>query len=384
MVRNCCTALVHVLRLVHWFIHEPMDNWVAADGKQFLPVVARRLWAQMLFQYLCDVQRELPRVEMHFARGGAVRFAVAFREACRVGAEESTSYHELAMQLARRMLTIIRSCIGAPYTPVPREDFGILDPTLPRCIVPPQPAETDQLAAGFCSESADAVVPAIARNFGPIREAFASDRVFSRFTGRHWQRLFNMTQKEAALVPEAHSTTREPGRAAEEADAAMWAFPAEGRRPLATFISYSHEDSGHRKRLNAHLAPLTRGVLAIWHDEMINPGEEWIPAILDKLEKADLILLLVSADFLASKFCYDREVRRAFERHKRGTGCVMPIIVGPCDWKSTPLATLQALPKDGKPIATWANQDEAWLDVVDGIRRAAATLLRPEGDMEGR
>ena len=88
------------------------------------------------------------------------------------------------------------------------------------------------------------------------------------------------------------------------------------------------------------------------------------------LEIADVILLLVSPDFLASRYCYDIEVRRAMELQQQGKARVIPVILRPCDWHSAPFAKLIALPRDGKPITKWPDRDEAFLDVVQQIRAA--------------
>lgn len=104
--------------------------------------------------------------------------------------------------------------------------------------------------------------------------------------------------------------------------------------------------------------------------EKISAGTEWKDQIDARLDSADLILLLVSPDFLASDYCYDVELQRALERHIAGEARVIPIIVRPVDWHEAPFAKLQALPRDGKPISTWARRDEAYKDVVTGIRGA--------------
>jgi TIR domain len=109
---------------------------------------------------------------------------------------------------------------------------------------------------------------------------------------------------------------------------------------------------------------------------MINPGEEWERKIDDHLTTARIILLLVSADFLASHYCYDVEVQRAVERHEAGNARVIPIILKPCDWEGTPFGKLQALPKDGKPVTTWKNREQAFTDIVSGIKAAVAHIPR--------
>ena len=87
-------------------------------------------------------------------------------------------------------------------------------------------------------------------------------------------------------------------------------------------------------------------------------------------------------DFLASDYCFDVEMKRALERHDRGETRVIPVIVRACDWTSSPFARLQALPKDAKPVTSWASRDQAWADVARGIRVAAEGMqlgtIRPE------
>jgi hypothetical protein len=144
---------------------------------------------------------------------------------------------------------------------------------------------------------------------------------------------------------------------------------------LEVFISYSHRDEAFRQALEAHLSLLRRqGLIAVWHDRQIAAGTEWAQAIDAHLQSARIILLLMSADFLASDYCYDKEMTYALERHCTGTARVIPLIVRPADWHSAPFGTLQSLPRDGKAITTWANADEDWLDVAQGLRRVVGEL----------
>lgn len=138
---------------------------------------------------------------------------------------------------------------------------------------------------------------------------------------------------------------------------------------LVVFYSYSHVDETLRQQLETHLALLRRrGAIREWHDRKIPPGSPIDPAIADVLESADIILLLISSDFLASDYCYDKEMARALERHRAGEAVVIPIILRPVDFEDSPFAGLLALPTDAKPITTWPNRDEAWLNVAKGIR----------------
>ena len=152
-------------------------------------------------------------------------------------------------------------------------------------------------------------------------------------------------------------------------------MPGPERRQVSLFYSYSHKDERLRARLEVHLSPLKReGVIEGWNDRAIDAGGEWAEEIGEHLELAGIILLLVSADFIASEYCWGNELARALERHKEGEACVVPIIVKPVDWTGAPFARLQALPKDGKPVTLWNNREAAWLDVAKGIRKVAEKL----------
>jgi len=140
--------------------------------------------------------------------------------------------------------------------------------------------------------------------------------------------------------------------------------------PITLFYSYAHEDELLRNELEKHLSLLRReGLISEWHDRQILAGEEWARDIDRHLETASMILLLISPDFLASDYCYDVEMQRALERHRRGAACVIPIILRPVDWHDAPFARLQCLPRNGKPITEWANHDTAFRDIVEGLRR---------------
>jgi hypothetical protein len=141
-------------------------------------------------------------------------------------------------------------------------------------------------------------------------------------------------------------------------------------RAAKVFFSYAHADAQHRDRLEKGLTMLKRqGLLETWHDRRITPGQQIDRAISAELEAADLILLLVSPDFLESEYCYDVEMQRAMQRHEARETHVIPIILRPCDWKSAPFGRLNALPTDGKPVTKWTDADDAFLDITEGIKR---------------
>jgi tetratricopeptide (TPR) repeat protein len=128
--------------------------------------------------------------------------------------------------------------------------------------------------------------------------------------------------------------------------------------------------------LEKHLAWLRRRYqLTNWHDREILPGEEWEQAIDAHLNTANLILLLISPDFMASEYCYGKEMQRALERHQAGTCRVIPILLRPTYWKGAPFSSLQLLPTDAKPITRWPDRDEAFQDVVEEINRTIEDLL---------
>ena len=148
--------------------------------------------------------------------------------------------------------------------------------------------------------------------------------------------------------------------------------------PVKVFISYAHRDEDFRLELETHLSGLRRQKLIdAWNDRKIEPGQEWAGEIDDALNQAQIILLLVSADFLNSDYCHDKEMLRALERHAAKEAVVIPIILRACDWLQTPFSKLQGLPLNVKPIKNWSDRDEAWLDVVRGLRKVIEKLPRP-------
>lgn len=138
------------------------------------------------------------------------------------------------------------------------------------------------------------------------------------------------------------------------------------------FFSYSHKDEDLRNELETHLALLKRqGVISSWHDRRITAGSELAKAISTELESSQIVLLLVSAHFLHSDYCFEKEMTRALEKHQDGSAVVIPVILHPCDWQSAPFGELRATPPDGKPISMHANQHEALAIVAKDVREAA-------------
>jgi len=141
------------------------------------------------------------------------------------------------------------------------------------------------------------------------------------------------------------------------------------------FFSYSHADEQLRDRLEVHLAQLKRdGLIDAWHDRRILAGSNLDDSISEQLETADIVLLLVSSDFINSDYCYSREMARALERHARKEAHVIPVILRACDWTSSPIGKLLAIPTDARAVTSWANQDEALTDVAKAIRKVVNSL----------
>ena len=143
-------------------------------------------------------------------------------------------------------------------------------------------------------------------------------------------------------------------------------------------MSYSHADEALRDQLEKHLSGLRRqGVISTWHDRRLEPGEEIHGQISAHLDSAEIVLLLVSADFLASDYCYDIEMARAIARHDEGTARVIPVILRPCDWHGAPFGHLKAVPTDGRPVVKHATLDDGFLEVAQAVRQAAESLGSP-------
>ena len=146
--------------------------------------------------------------------------------------------------------------------------------------------------------------------------------------------------------------------------------------PVKIFFCYAHEDEVLLEELKKHLRPLQRQKLIdVWYDRDIRAGSEWETEISQRLYAANIILLLVSPDFMDSDYCYGIEMKRAIERHERKEAHVIPVILRPIYWQGV-LGMLQALPKDATPVLhhTWHTLDHAFHDVAEGIRKIVEEL----------
>lgn len=138
------------------------------------------------------------------------------------------------------------------------------------------------------------------------------------------------------------------------------------------FISYSKMDSQHLIKLENHLSVLKRnGTIGTWNCRKLLPGEKWDGKIKKELEEADLILFLVSDDFLATDYIWDIEIKRAIEREKDPNDpvTVVPIIIRSCDWEDSPLGVFNTAPKKAQVINSSKDIDEAWTSVVKELKK---------------
>lgn len=146
--------------------------------------------------------------------------------------------------------------------------------------------------------------------------------------------------------------------------------------PLKVFVSYAHGDEMHRQALANHLRALEReGLIVVWHDRYITGGREWAGAIDDALASADIVLLLISSDFVGSDYCHDVELKDAIRLHDAGQARVVPVILRSCDWTHLPFARFNALPPDGLPVVEAPFPDQRYSAVVEGLRSIVAELL---------
>jgi hypothetical protein len=144
---------------------------------------------------------------------------------------------------------------------------------------------------------------------------------------------------------------------------------------IKVFFVYSHNDETYRNELEKHLAILKRdGLIETWHDRRILAGADLDKEIDQNLVESNLILLMVSPDFLASDYCYSKEMQKALKMKSDGVANVIPIILEHCDWKNTPLKNLLACPQDGKPISEYPNPNKAFNEITNEIRRVITEI----------
>lgn len=204
-----------------------------------------------------------------------------------------------------------------------------------------------------------------------------------------WQRLnesVRQMRKQYDLETRVEERMRveprieEQERERDQVEAEIKALEASGSQrpgPPRLFYSYSHKDEALRDELAKHLKILERqNVLDSWHDRDIAPGADWDRDISQNLLDADIILLLVSVDFMASDYIWGKELKVALERHEKGEARVIPVILRETDWIGGPFSHLQALPRDGRPVSSFSSNDEAFAAIAREIRAVVLEMAK--------
>ncbi len=143
------------------------------------------------------------------------------------------------------------------------------------------------------------------------------------------------------------------------------------QKPLKVFISYSHKDKRLKDKLITHLNSLIRQkYICLWYDNMILPGKEINEEIMKALHSSQIVLLLLSADYLSSNYCYQEEMQEAMKLRREKNLVVIPIILREVDLKGTPVDNLSSLPEDRKAVTQYRNEDTAFKNIADGVRSA--------------
>jgi tetratricopeptide (TPR) repeat protein len=155
--------------------------------------------------------------------------------------------------------------------------------------------------------------------------------------------------------------------------------------PLRIFYSYAPSDTQQQIKLEKHLSAWgRRGIISSWYNRAILPGSDWKQEINEHLDTADIILLLISPDFMASDYCYGIEMQRALERHASKEAYVIAVIVRPVSWTGTPIEQLPVLPLNEKPITMWKPQDEGLRVTAEEIGQIIKDLLSRKLEAHGR
>jgi hypothetical protein len=164
----------------------------------------------------------------------------------------------------------------------------------------------------------------------------------------------------------------------------FWVEPMPPPQAVKIFCSYAHKDEPLREALDPHLALLRRqGVATFWSDKEIYAGSDWASQIDQNLRTANVILLLLSANFINSNYCFDVELRHAAERHLRREAVLVPVVLQPCNWERVrldcgggefDLSKVQALPAGARPVTKWRNRQEAFDNIAAGVSKVVEQL----------
>jgi hypothetical protein len=149
-------------------------------------------------------------------------------------------------------------------------------------------------------------------------------------------------------------------------------------KPAALFICYSSKDTRWREGLRPSLNRLQRkGIIDFWYDRMVSAGTDWNNEIQQKLDESEIVLCLVSRDFLDAPYIEENELPKALDRHRAGKARLIPLIVRPCNWEDTPLSELQTATGDTRPLANWRNKDAAYMIIEKQLEKVWREFREP-------
>jgi hypothetical protein len=151
----------------------------------------------------------------------------------------------------------------------------------------------------------------------------------------------------------------------------------ESAQGIIVFFSYASRDKLLRDRLEEHLSMLKyRGLITTWHDREIHMDADRAQQVEALLQRSQIILLLISATFIASSYCYGVEMRLALQLHEQRKAIVIPVLLRPVHFASAPFARLAPLPRNGRPVTQWRDRDSAFVDVALHIEQVAEDYMR--------
>jgi hypothetical protein len=143
--------------------------------------------------------------------------------------------------------------------------------------------------------------------------------------------------------------------------------------PLKVFLSYSHKDREQKALFESHFSSLERTKdITLWSDERLDAGDLWDEIIQQKLNNADLVILLVSANFISSDYIYYKELTVAIRENRKAV--IIPVLLSNTSLTDTPLAALQSLPAGPRFIDKWDNNADAWVNVIEGVRKTLTKM----------
>lgn len=196
------------------------------------------------------------------------------------------------------------------------------------------------------------------------------DHLLGLTDNSEWQKIYNkLTYAALALLSEATPEPPQSGNSAPVNNLHTQQNPPP--QTLRLFLSYARADAALKQRFDVHLAGLKRsGKISTWSDSDLDPGVEWDQAIKQRLEEADVILLLISPDFMASDYIWGVEIESAMQRHRAGQALIIPIFLKDTVWQDAPFAKLQGLPRDGKAVNQHPDPEPVLAAIAKEIRTA--------------